>query len=82
MNGPWPDSAIGPGTIRSLPHDSTMTAVRLWREARREKIAMAGCRFQDQLVLVECAENRGAGNEKAVRMLLDDRRGAQSGKMS
>ena len=57
MNGPWPDSAIGPGTIRSLPHDSTMTAVRLWREAGTKK-SQWQLRFQNQLVLVECAENR------------------------
>lgn len=81
MNGPWPDSAIGPGTIRSLPHDSTMTAVRLWREARRGKSAMAAS-VPESACSRRVRGEPGAGNEKAVRMLLDDRRGAQSGKMS
>ena len=73
MNGPWPDSAIGPGTIRSLPHDSTTTAVRLLSEAGTKKSRW-------QLSVPESAYSRrvrggpGAGNA--------DRRGAQSGKMS
>ena len=41
MNGPWSISGTLPGTIRNLAHDSTTTAVRLWREARRKAIAMA-----------------------------------------
>ena len=61
----------------TAPYQPCDCGERLGRKNRNGRLSVPGSACSRRV-----RGEPGAGNEKAVRMLLDDRRGAQSGKMS